>query len=151
LEIIPDLLKAALRYRLECPPDLELAATRLKTKWLQEFAFEYFPQLQSSQISIEEFAAAVDQLLADRALHDLKQQKNPRSNLCQALKSIDPNHPAIELVSLTTDEYRDLNQAQQLKLASRETRFITQTIPLVDRATELLDSAEWSDIAAGLA
>jgi Telomere resolvase len=131
--------------------DLDRAATHVKTTWLKDFISEYFPKLDNAQISIEDFAAAVDRLLTDRALHDLKQQKNPRSNIVQALKSIDPNHPAIPLVSLTTDEYRDLNQAQQLKLSSRETRFITQTIPLVDRATELLNSAEWSDIAAGLA
>ena len=129
---------------------IDRAATHAKTQWLKDFIFEYFPKLEVSQISTEDFAAAVDRLLADRSLHDLKQQKNPRSNIVQALKSIDPNHPVIPLVSLTAEQYRELNQAQQLKLSSRETRFITQTIPLVDRATELLDSAEWSDIAAGL-
>jgi Telomere resolvase len=117
---------------------IDRAATHAKTQWLKDFIFEYFPQLEVSQISTEDFAAAVDRLLADRSLHDLKQQKNPRSNIVQALKSIDPNHPVIPLVSLTEEQYRELNQAQQLKLSNRETRFITQPVALVARGLAFL-------------
>jgi hypothetical protein len=41
------------------------------------------------------------------------QQKNYRSNVVQAIKSFDPSHPAISLVSPTTEEYRELNDAQR--------------------------------------
>ncbi|NEQ25466.1 MAG: hypothetical protein F6K28_41660, partial [Microcoleus sp. SIO2G3] len=81
------------------------------------------------------------------------QQKNYRSNLTQALKVLDPNHPAIERIALSTETYRELNDLQRGRLADRETKFFTSAAAeiLVERATAMLDNAEWSIVAAGLA
>jgi hypothetical protein len=139
---------------LTLPPNwLDLAAAHGSTKWVKQFVIDYLPKLAQQSISSTEFAEAFDQELQARNLVTPKQQKNYRSNLCQALKTINEQHPAIVLVSPTAEEYRELNDAQRGKLADRETRYFTsnQAQILVDRATDLLESAEWSDVGAGLA
>lgn len=92
-------------------------------------------------------------LLLSRNLVTLSQQKNPRSNVAQSLKSIAPNHPAIALVSLAPDQYRLLNDEQLGKLGDTQPKYITSETAqrVVDRATDLLSSAEWSDVSASLA
>ncbi len=139
---------------LTLPPNwLDLAAAHGSTNWVKQFVIDYLPKLTQQSISSTEFAQAFDQELQARNLITPKQQKNYRSNLCQALKTIDELHPAIALVSPTAQEYRELNDAQRGKLADRETRYFTteQAQILVDRAIALLESAEWSDVGAGLA
>ncbi len=132
---------------------LKQAISHATTKWLREFLVIQLPQLRSQSITSESFADALTELLLTRSLTSLAQQKNYRSNVCQALKSIDSEHPAILLVSPTTEEYRELNEIQRSKLAVRETKyFSSETADLiVERARALLASSEWSDVAAGLA
>jgi hypothetical protein len=132
---------------------LKQAVSHATTKWLRDFLLATLPRLRAQNLSPESFAAALEELFLSRSLISLAQQKNYRSNVCQALKSIDPHHPAILLVSPTTEQYRELNEIQRSKLAGRETKyFSSETADLiVDRATVLLESAEWSDVAAGLA
>jgi len=140
---------------MDTPPDnwLELAASHGATGWVRNFIKAYLPQLKDQAISAQQFALHFSDELDSRNLSTPAQQKNYRSNLCQAIKVIDPDHPAIALISPSTDEYRELNEAQRGKLADRETRYFTsnQAQTLVDRATALLNSAEWSDVGAGLA
>jgi hypothetical protein len=132
---------------------LDLAAAHGATKWVQHFIRSFLPQLNEQRISDQSFALSLDEELQARKLTTPAQQKNYRSNVVQAIKSFDPDHPAIALVSPTPEEYRQLNDAQRGKLADRETRYFTseQAQTLVDRATALLESAEWSDVGAGLA
>jgi Telomere resolvase len=113
----------------------------------------YLPQLKDQAISPQQFALHFSDELVSRNLSTSAQQKNYRSNLCQAIKVLASDHPAIALISPSAEEYRDLNDAQRGKLADRETRYFTsnQAQALVNRATALLDSAEWSDVGAGLA
>ncbi len=140
---------------------LDLAAAHGATKWVKHFIRTYLPQLKDQQISDQSFALSLDEELQARKLTTPAQQKNYRSNVVQAIKSFDPDHAAgaslllkaIALVAPTAEEYRELNDAQRGKLADRETRYFTseQAQRLVDRATALLESAEWSDVGAGLA
>lgn len=132
---------------------IDLAAAHGATKWVQRFIRSYLPQLNDQQISAETLAQTLEEELQARQLTSPAQQKNYRSNVVQAIKTIAPDHPAIALVSPTAEEYRELNDAQRSKLADRETRYFTsdQAQILVDRATTLLESAEWSDVGAGLA
>ena len=132
---------------------LDLAATHGATKWVKQFIQTYLPQLNEEAIAPQQFALYLADELDSRGLITLAQQKNYRSNVVQALKVIDESHPAIALVSPTTEEYRDLNEVQRGRLAERETKYFTSATAdaLVSRATALLDSAEWSDVGAGLA
>jgi hypothetical protein len=99
---------------------LDLALTHVVTQWLKRSLQDLLPPLIAGEISSEAFAAEIDALLQSRNLVTLSQQKNPRSNVAQALKSIAPNHPAIALVSLASDEYRLLNDAQLGKLGDTQ-------------------------------
>lgn len=132
---------------------LDLAASHGATKWVQIFIRSYLPQLKDQAIADETFAQSLEQEFLSRNLSSPAQQKNYRSNVVQAIKSFDPYHPAIALIAPSAEEYRELNNAQRGKLANRETRYFTsaQAQALVDRATALLNSAEWSDVSAGLA
>ncbi len=96
------------------------------------------PLPANGEITDAEFTAQFTALLEGQGLITPSQQKNYRSNVTQALKSFDPHHPAILLVALS---------------GNVQTKFISSAAAesLVDRATQLLSSAEWSDIGAGLA
>ncbi|MEA5599117.1 hypothetical protein, partial [Rivularia sp. UHCC 0363] len=109
------------------------------------------PLLIVGEISDAEFTAQLTSLLEGRGLITPSQQKNYRSNVTQALKSFDPQHPAIPLVALSTETYRQLNDIQRGRLGHVQTKFISSTTAqrLVERATQLLSSAQWSDIGAG--
>jgi len=82
-----------------------------------------------------------------------KKQKNYRSNVVQALKILDEQHPAIPLVTLSTVEYRRLNDEQRGRVAQRETQYLhpDAVATLMEVAEDLLESDEWSDVGAGLA
>lgn len=132
---------------------LEMAASQGSTRWVKQFIQAYLPPLQQESITPEDFAQRFTHELERRKLSSPAQQKNYRSNLTQALKMIDPQHPAIALVALSTETYRELNDQARGRLADRETKYFTSATAewLVARATTMLDSAEWSEVAAGLA
>jgi hypothetical protein len=90
----------------------------------------------------EDLAEELEQEFDSRRLTTPAQQKNYRSNVVMALKQLDPDHAAIPLVSLSTDQYRVLNDQQKERVADRETRFIDNTAvdALVEKATGLLKS-----------
>jgi hypothetical protein len=129
---------------------IDLALSHIVSGWLRKFASE---ELTTAHLDPEKFASQLDLLFIKRKLTSIAQQKNPRSNLVQALKAIDPDHPAISFVSLTSEQYRELNDLQRGRLADRSTKFISaQNVELlVERATKLLTSDDWAEVGAGLA
>ncbi|MGF1523288.1 MAG: protelomerase family protein [Leptolyngbyaceae cyanobacterium] len=140
---------------LETLPEnwIETAASYGATKWLQQFIRFYLSELQAGRLSPEAFANELEEEFASRNLKTAKQQKNYRSNVVQALKVLDSEHPAIALVGLSTAQYRALNDEQKARIADRETQFIDKEIvgTIVEIAEHLLESEEWSDVGAGLA
>jgi hypothetical protein len=132
---------------------LDIAAANASTKWVKQFIQTYLPQLQQGRLSNDRFAALFEAELGQRNLIEPTQQKNYRSNVVQALKVLDPNHEAIDLIALSTETYRELNDVQRGRMAERETKYFTSAAAqtLVDRATSMLNSNEWSEVAAGLA
>lgn len=132
---------------------LDSALSHATTQWLKHALRQLLPQLIEGQISSREFADEISSLLQERKLVTPEQQKNPRSNVVQALKSIDPDHDAIALVALPTLVYRELNDKQKGRLGNTQTKYITALAveELVAIATRNLDSPQWADVAAGLA
>jgi len=132
---------------------LQSAANCGSTKWLKQFIRFYVLELETERLSPEAFAHELEEEFASRGLDTPAQQKNYRSNVVQAIKVFDPNHPAIDLVALSTEQYRILNDQQRERIADRETRFITSAVAeaIVERARALIGSAEWSEVGAGLA
>ena len=132
---------------------LDSALEHITARWLQSTLATSLPRLVAGNLSAKDFANEFTALLETRGLLTPAQQKNYRSNVTQALRSIDPHHPAIPLVALSTDTYRQLNDIQRGRLADAQTKFISSATVerLVERATELLSSAQWSEVGAGLA
>lgn len=132
---------------------LDLAAAKGSTAWLRDFIRASLPPLIDGSLSSEQFASQLDNQLAKRNLLEPKQQKNYRSNVVRAVKTVAPNHPVIGLVQLSTEDYRDLGEAQAVRLAERHSVFISseQAEELVQRASKLIRSSEWSEVGAGLA
>lgn len=123
------------------------------TKWLRQFIHYYVAQLQAERITSEALASELEEEFASRKLNTPAQQKNYRSNVVQAIKVFDPNHPAIDLIRLSTEQYRMLNEQQRGRMADRQTRFITSETAeaIVKRASQLIASSECAEVAAGLA
>jgi len=132
---------------------LDSALSHATTQWLKSALRQLLPGLIERQISSSTFADAISSLLQERKLVAPEQQKNPRSNVVQALKSIDPNHEAIALVALPTLVYRELNDKQKGRLGNTQTKYITANAveQLVAIATRNLDSPQWADVGASLA
>jgi TolA-binding protein len=132
---------------------LETAVSYGSTQWLQQFIRFHFKELQAGRLSPEDLAEELEQEFDSRRLTTPAQQKNYRSNVVMALKQLDLDHAAIPLVSLSTAQYRALNDEQRERVADRETRFIDNIAVerLVKQATSLLKSEEWADVGAGLA
>jgi len=97
---------------MDTPPDnwLELAASHGATGWVRNFIKTYLPQLKDQAISAQQFTLHFSDELDSRNLSTPAQQKNYRSNLCQALKTLDPDHPAIALISPSAEQYRELSR-----------------------------------------
>lgn len=133
-----------------------------KTKWLQDFLREYLPQVQDLtpdtpnwQASAQSFAHHLSTTLEKRGLTEPEQQKNPRSQVANALRECHPHHPAIPYpyTLLHSDTYTQLNLEQVGRNEERLTKFFESktAIAIVDKATELLSSQDPHDWAAALA
>lgn len=139
---------------------LEAAKAKASTAWIREFIASNLPPLIEGSISPQEFSDRLEARFLSRVtderpngLNTPESQKNYRSNIVQAIKTIDKNHPAIELVKLSQGEYSRLNDSQALKVADRDATFISpeQCEALVSHSRKLIKSAEWATVAAGLA
>lgn len=135
------------------PEEIKVAAACGSSPWIREFIAENIAAVIDCTISPTELEARLQTKFISRKLAELKQQKNYRSNVCKAIKTIDPNHPAIAIVSPTTGQYEALNDGQRQNLADRHTKYLTasQVDVLVATAANLLDSPNWYDVAAGIA
>lgn len=136
------------------------AAAQAKTGWLEQVLTDLLPQVwdlttQSPgwQDIASEWAAQIDCLFEEKKLTTPGQQKNRRTDIANALRTIDPNHPVIPFVLLPSEVYTRLNNQQAGHLNARENKFfsIKQADELVERAIALLDSDEPDEVAAGLA
>lgn len=139
---------------------LHQAATQAKTGWLEQALTELLPQVwdlttQSSgwEDTASQWAAQIDVLFEEKKLTTPGQQKNRRTDIANALRTIDPNHPVIPFVLLPSEVYTQLNNEQASRLNARENKFFStkQANELVERAIKLLESDEPDEVAAGLA
>lgn len=139
---------------------LQQAAAQAKTGWLEQTLTDLLPQVWNLttespgwQEIASEWAAQVDQLFEQKKLITPNQQKNRRTDIANALRTIDPNHPVIPFILLPSEVYTQLNNEQANRLNARENKFFStqQADELVERAIALLESAKPDEVAAGLA
>jgi hypothetical protein len=124
------------------------------TKWLQQFIRFYVLELETERTQLQKHLPM--SWRRNLPPEDSTRQPNRKTIAqmwCKPSKCLTPEHPAIDLVALSTEQYRILNDQQRERIAERETRFITSEAAeaIVERARALIGSAEWSEVGAGLA
>ncbi|MBD3557326.1 hypothetical protein H6S82_00385 [Planktothrix sp. FACHB-1355] len=140
-------------------PSALYTGVRVMKKWLRELLDEFLPSVESLRDTPSDRAAA--QRWADwmkgkwveRGLVELKQQKVPMNDTRNAIKALDPYHVALEYMNFTPSEWTIVNEPLEQRVADRNEniQLIDDPQAIVDKATELLDSREWNEVAAGLA
>ena len=131
------------------------AIAKAKTKWLQKYLQEILPQILSlTDSDLEQAKEWDDRIRAffdERGLSDLSQQKNRFTDIRNAIKTIDPQHPALNYIGLSPDEWIEVNAKASSSTDNRTTQLIKNPEAVVEKASSLLLSRQWSQVAAGLA
>ncbi|PSF27684.1 hypothetical protein C7H19_24925 [Aphanothece hegewaldii CCALA 016] len=131
-----------------------------KRTWLElAIATEYLPFLSSLSNSeegkkqAEQFNQTIRNSWSDRGLTELSQQQSLMDTTRRAIKDhLGENHFSLDYIKFDTDEYIQLNDFKQGRVALRneQVQFIDDPNAIVERAIALLNSLEWSEVAAGL-
>lgn len=127
------------------------AAGKGRTVWLQNLLTELLPQLNLPSTDYQSWFDSVIEVMEHRGLTQPTQQKDYLSDVRNAIRVLDPNHPALEVVDFDTSTWIQINNRSSDRLGERQTKFIDCPDKIVKRATTLLGSYQWSEIAAGLA
>jgi hypothetical protein len=129
---------------------LQVAISQGKTKWLQELLAKKLPEFYSEDVDYGTWFDSVIEHMEKRGLNEPKKQKNFLTDIRNAIKILDPNHAALEIVKFDKQTWTEINNAQSARLAERTTKFISDPDAIVKRATTLLNSYQWSEVAAAL-
>ena len=129
-------------------------------KWLEELINgEYIPFIEGIKKSpagrkkLTSFTKDMRQSWAERGLTSPAQQAAPMTEVRASIKdSLGEDHWSLNIVALSTEEWIELNQKSQDKVAERNenVQSIKNPDEIVAIAVRLLESREWSEIAAGL-
>lgn len=139
---------------------LHQAAAQAKTVWLEKALITLLPQVwnltiesPSWQKSALDWTTQIERLFEEKKLSTPSQQKNRRTDIANALRTINPQHPLIPFVLLPSEIYAAMNNEQASRLNDRTSKFFStqQADELVEKATSLLDSSNPNEVAAGLA
>jgi hypothetical protein len=127
------------------------------TSWIKDIIRDYLPEIKDIKDCPEghekakEWDAKIKQLISERGLTKPSQQKNPITAIRNAIKTINPNHPALEDVGLSKEDWIQINDDVDDKVSDRENKYLTSPQAIADKGLQLLSSPEWFDIVAGLA
>lgn len=121
------------------------------TVWLRELLAKRLPSLPTDIDGCNHWYNSLIATFKVRGLTEPSQQKNYLTQVRNAIKVIDPKHPALDVVKFDTKTWIEINNTDNDRIASRNTKFISNPETIVERARKLLESYEWSEIAAGLA
>lgn len=130
---------------------LQEAISKGKAKWLQDFLAENLPFLDLPSTDYHSWFNDFIRTLESRKLSKPSQQKNYLTDVRNAIKVLDPSHPALEVIKFSRETWVEINEADRDRIADRKTKLINNPDAIVDQATELISGSNWSDIAAGLA
>jgi hypothetical protein len=128
-----------------------VAASLGRTIWLQNLLKELLPQLNLPSTDYRTWLRTLIEVMEHRGLTQPPQQKDYLSDIRNAIRVLDPKHPALEIVDFDTNTWIQINNRASDRLGERQTKFIDHPDKIVKRATTLLGSYQWSEIACGLA
>ncbi len=143
--------------RRESEIDLTNAIAQARTEWLKKWLTEHLPEIAeledrpSDHEQALRWDAMAKEMMRDRGLVSPSQQKNRLTDIRNALKALNPNHPALADVGFTPQEWEAINRPSEQRVSDRNTKFLHGPDAIVSKAIALLDSDDWSDLAAGLA
>ena len=138
-------------------PLAEKALEQCSTQWLKTLLREFLPQIiglpntPAGHQQAEQWDALIKGRMAQRGLETPTQQKNPITDVRQVIKTINPQHPALDKVGFTKEEWTEINMPSEQAVGRRTAKPIADPEELARRAALLLNSDSWSEIAAGLA
>ena len=130
---------------------IEKAANKGRTKWLQRYLVENLALLEIDNADYQSWFDSLIKYMESRGLKKSTQQKDYLSDVRSSIKVLDPNHPALKVVDFDKAIWTEINNRNSDRIAKRETKFLDDPNAIVKRATTLLNSYVWSEIAAGLA
>ena len=130
---------------------LLVAVNQGRTKWLQKLLSQRLAQLNLPDANYHTWFDALIQSMENRGLVEPSQQKDYLSDVRNAIKVLDTEHPALEVVDFDQQTWTEINNRNSDRIAQRITKFLDRPNEIVKRATLLLSSYQWAEIAAGLA
>ncbi|NJK58719.1 MAG: hypothetical protein HC939_23445 [Pleurocapsa sp. SU_5_0] len=130
---------------------LEQVISQGKTQWLREYLSENLPALNLPDANYQAWFDDFIQFLKSKGLSQPSQQKNRITDVRNAIKVLDPNHPALDVIKFSRETWVKINEADRDRIAERSTKLIDNPDAIVNTAIELIKTNNWSDIAAGLA
>ena len=139
------------------PPVASKALDKCSTQWLKTLLRELLPQIidvsdtPSGHRKAQKWDALLKERMASRGLTTPAQQKNPITDVRRVLKAIREEHPALDDVGFSPEEWTEINMPSEQAVAHRSAKPIADPNEIARRAAVLLDSDSWSEIAAGLA
>lgn len=129
-------------------------------KWLEELVNQYLEaiaNLEDTPLGYAEAARWADWMKSQWAAHGLntlKQQRNLMTDVRNAVKQqLGEDHMALESMNFTKAEWTQINDPIDQQVATRNENqgLIDNPDVIATKATELLSSREWADVAAALA
>jgi hypothetical protein len=138
-------------------PQFQNALEKARTQWLKQLLIDFLPQLiplSSSKQDIEkakQFDAAIKDRFVERNLISPSQQKNRITDVRNAIKVFDSQHPSLDIIGLSSEQWIDINSQAASNTTNRPTQFLDRPDAIAQTALDLLKSDKWSDIAAALA
>ncbi len=130
-------------------------------KWLQQaIESEYLPVIRSlkdtpdGRQQAEALYQSIRQSWYDRGSRSLTQQQGVIDETRRRLKDeLGEDHWILDVIGFTTEEYTELNNIKQNRVAERNeaTQQIDNPDAIVATAARLMEKADWASIAAGLA
>ncbi|MEL6161989.1 MAG: protelomerase family protein [Cyanobacteria bacterium J06627_32] len=139
------------------PPVASKALEKCSTQWLKTLLRELLPQIidvsdtPSGHRKAQKWDALLKERMASRGLTTPAQQKNPITDVRRVLKAIKEEHPALDDVGFSPEEWTEINMPSEQAVAHRSAKPIADPNEIARRAAVLLDSDSWSELAAGLA
>ena len=131
-----------------------------KRSWLNEaIANEYLPFLsglnddEAGRAEAQEFNQTIRNSWAQRGLSTVAQQQSLMDTTRRSIKDLlGEKHFSLDYIKFSTEEYIELNNLKQgrVELKNEQIQFLDDPDAIVEKAIALLDSPEWSEMAAGL-
>ena len=128
-----------------------------RTQWLKQLLIEYLPQLipltecDRDKETAKFLDTAIKQQFIERGLTSPSQHKNRITDVRNAIKVFDPQHPTLDIVGLSKEQWIEVNANASFSTHNRETQFLTNPNAIAQTALSLIKSNRWESIAAGSA